>query len=233
MQDLISKNIIFQQDVYRNIIKPWSEPNQPFKDIDDNDISLGSIAIAAMERIQRDMILHINRGFNTRGDATRYGDGTFGVWYGSLDVNTSIFETAYLMIKQELAPEHEEMSIKRDRRVYKIFCDGVLVDLREKDNDFPSIISEEYTFTQSVGQRLRYMPGLIAPSARCRRTHNIQCIAANAVIFNINILNDYAEHVDLIYEFDCNKKEVFIQDKNLNPWFKISASQVTGDPRYL
>ena len=58
--------------------------------------------------------------------ATRYSDGTaYGVWYGSLDVETTVHETAwhwYRFVTDSCPAEDRE--IRTERRVFDVRCDG-------------------------------------------------------------------------------------------------------------
>ncbi len=100
---------------------------------------------------------------------TRYGDGSYPVWYGCLDERTTIYETAFHMIQEEMALKDHPIPIVRHRMVYKVACTAILIDLTKEKRYFPQLTdASNYRFTQQVGKRIRteMHPGLLAPSAR-------------------------------------------------------------------
>ena len=110
--------------------------------------------------------------------ASRYSDGSFGVWYGVDTVETSIYETVHHWRSRLLRDARFEQmviagdreSITGDRRIYGVRCDAALVDLRPQVSVYPALIDpESYHFTQPIGARLKTEghPGLITLSARC------------------------------------------------------------------
>ncbi len=59
---------------------------------------------------------------------TRYGNGSYGVWYGALALNTTIHETAFHMVKEESGIEGNTEVIHRERAVYRVRCKALLCD---------------------------------------------------------------------------------------------------------
>lgn len=108
--------------------------------------------------------------------ASRFSDGTFGVWYGCDSIETSVFETAYHWFKGLLTDagfEHER--VVAERQVYTVACDAALVDLRPAASGFTGLLHKtDYSYCQSVGARLHREghPGLITLSARHAAGHN-------------------------------------------------------------
>lgn len=110
--------------------------------------------------------------------ATRYSDGSFGIWYGADTVETSVHETVHHWknrllhdagFDQRVISGNRE-SITGDRLIYGVRCDAALVDLRPRIVDYPALVDpESYHFTQPVGARLKAEghPGLMSLSARC------------------------------------------------------------------
>ena len=100
--------------------------------------------------------------------STRYSDGLeYGVWYGALQLETTIYETVYhwhRFVTDSFALDKEVLG---ERRVFQVRCEAILIDLREARE--PRLVDKrDYSFTQQVGRHLwrRAQSGLLAPSAR-------------------------------------------------------------------
>lgn len=102
---------------------------------------------------------------------SRYSDGSFGVWYGSDTLETTIYETVHHWRNSLLADAGFTASgITIERRVHLVRCDAALIDLRSLVNQHQILVSAtDYTVTQQVGGRLHREghPGLVTASARC------------------------------------------------------------------
>jgi len=110
-------------------------------------------------------------GFPFRGwSRSRYSDGSFGAWYGSDTLETTIHETVYHWRNCLLADAgFNEAGITIERRVHLVRCDAALIDLRDRVTQHSMLVSQnDYTFTQQVGARLHREghPGLVTTSAR-------------------------------------------------------------------
>ncbi|MGE4531718.1 MAG: RES family NAD+ phosphorylase [Acidithiobacillus sp.] len=110
--------------------------------------------------------------------ASRYSEGSFGIWYGADTVETSVYETVYhwkaRLLRdagfEQMVISGNRESITGDRLLYGVRCDAALVDLRPRVAAYPALVDpESYHFTQPVGTRLKAEghPGLITLSARC------------------------------------------------------------------
>jgi RES domain len=127
---------------------------------------------------------------------TRFSDGLrYGVWYGSEELETTVHESAYhwkrFVLDAFPAEDHE---IVADRRVFLVRCQGFLVDLVGKENNFPALINpDDYSFTQKVGSHLvnNNQAGLRVLSARCQ--------GVNAAIFSKEVLSNPRDHCYLSY----------------------------------
>lgn len=206
MKDIFSSIVDFNADVYRNI-PALRRSIDFFDDIDDQKEDISNIA-NIVENLPKSDILpgmiaedfhystSISYPFSTEPFMkTRYSDGTYGVWYGSIEMNTTIAETAYHMINRESQIEgHNETTIIQERALYKVKCKAVLIDLSKKARHYPDLISNDYSLTQQIGKRLQLEghPGLLAPSARCYGT--------NTVIFNQNVLYNPRNNCYLTYK---------------------------------
>ncbi len=216
MGNIFSKSTDFCQDVYRNIVS-LRESQDLFDDLTDGDPELSSLAIGIEARVKENMPQGlIERGFHYSQAigypfdtqpfmASRYGDGKFGVWYGSADrLETTICESAYHMIQDESNIEGLNEIVVRERAVYLIFCEAILFDIVGKEKAFPQLLSNDYSFTQSIGRRLSQEghPGLLAPSARCK--------GINVVIFNPAVLKMPRLHCYLTYHLDPSTRKVTV-----------------------
>lgn len=102
---------------------------------------------------------------------SRYSDGSFGVWYGSDAIETTVYETVHHWHSRLLQDAgFMQPGIKIERKVYRVRADAALVDLRSAVKNFQALIDpNDYTLTHQVGARLHREghPGLITKSARC------------------------------------------------------------------
>jgi hypothetical protein len=214
---LFTKVTEFRKNVFRNIVS-LREQQDLFDDLTEGNTELSAIAIEAEARVKENMPLgFIEREFHYSQAigypfetqpfmASRYGDGAFGVWYGSVDsLETSIFESAYHMIQDELNIYGLREIVVRERAVYLVFCEGILIDLIGRERDYSQLISDDYSYTQSIGRRLAKEghPGLRAPSARCK--------GVNVAIFNPDILANPRNHLYLTYRFDPATRNVEVE----------------------
>lgn len=142
---------------------------------------------------------------------SRFSDGTFGIWYGSDSVETSVYETVHHWRAGFLADAGfdalvaggERESITGERKVYWVQCDAALIDLRRKTGDYPALVSpDSYAFTQQVGARLHREghPGLVSRSVRCS--------GENFGILNRNVLSNPQDCCWLTYRFTTSGVEV-------------------------
>lgn len=194
-----------------------SSSSEIFADLSDNkeDSELAEKAISAVMKKMDDHLCAI--GFPFEKDnfkASRYSDGTFPVWYGSMDLITTIYETVHHMIKATMTFKYEK-EVTRDRIIYDVFCQGLLIDLTRKKKYYPDLVSEDYRTTQRIGKQLSEQgyPGLLSPSARHHRGINVN-------IFKQNILSEPRVHSKLQYRLDPNERIVKVF-KNNKIWIEI------------
>ncbi|MBS4095687.1 MAG: RES family NAD+ phosphorylase [Sulfuricella sp.] len=111
--------------------------------------------------------------------ASRFCDGSFGIWYGADSVETSVHETVHHWREgiladagyDQLVARGERQSISGERKVYWVRCDAALADLRARVATYPDLLNpDSYRFTQEIGARLKREghPGLVTASARCK-----------------------------------------------------------------
>lgn len=187
---LLDRTRDFDGKAYRNIVS-LRESEDLFDDLTDGDASMSAIAAEAEAKVKSHIPLGlVERGFHYTTSitypfehepylVTRYGNGSFGVWYGSLALKTTIHETAFHMVREESGIEGNRDPIYRERAVYLVRCQALLVDLAGKEAEFPALVGPDYGFTQQIGERLRREghPGLLAPSARYRGGTNMVALS--------------------------------------------------------
>lgn len=118
--------------------------------------------------------------------ASRFSDGTFGIWYGSGDIETTVYETVFHWYAGLLSDAGFcQDGVMIERKVYWVRCDAGLLDFRPLVPDYPSLVHEhDYSLTQAIGARLHREghPGLTTMSARCA--------GENYAVLNPNVLSD-------------------------------------------
>jgi hypothetical protein len=229
--DLFAANVDFHRDLVRNI--PGIRESQHLFDDLSPDPADWQIAIAAegAERIATAAAL-ISRPFDygtvisysfdsAHWQATRYSDGsTYGVWYGSLDVETTVFETAWHWFRfvSDSYPS-EDREIVTDRRVFDVRCDALLIDLRGKHSTHPDLVNRRsYAFTQQIGRYVHEqgLNGLLAPSARCDGT--------NAAIFKQERLSNVRDRTFLTYRLNVVRDSFFAERTPGRKWIRLAPS---------
>lgn len=216
MDGLFDRNKDFDQTVVRNIVS-LRKSQDLFDDLIDTTEE-HDVLIAAEMHIKSDVGPGvIARGFHYSTAiehpfktepfmSSRYGDGTYPVWYGSLDLDTTIYETAWHMRNELLCIEKLDEAVNRERAVYHIDCRALLIDLSNKTIEYPGLIANDYSFTQQVGHRVHREghPGLLAPSAR--NTDGI-----NTVIFREDVLGNPNIQCYLTYSFNPMESQIKIE----------------------
>jgi hypothetical protein len=231
---LFDKTADFDGQSYRNVTS-LRESEDLFDDLNDGDEGASAIAAEAEMRVKDRLIDRFPENFYrsfhyTRSIIdypfksepylfTRFGDGTYGVWYGSLEMKTTVFETGFHMIKAELAVEGLDEVVVRERAVYRVKCSAILIDLRGKQNSFPKLVANNYGFTQQIGQRISREghPGLLAPSTRYNGT--------NIAAFNPDVLSDPRLHCYLTYFFDPLTLNIRVERTVGRTWLKVDGRQ--------
>jgi hypothetical protein len=139
----------------------------------------------------------VSPGLVFSGIKTRFSDGArYGVWYGSLDVITTIYETVFHWVRflSDSGFDNSQPVIT-ERRVFKVLIAGILVDLIGKEADFPGLIAvDTYDFTHRLGNYLYDMgqKGLLVQSAR-------NADGTNLASFTPDILSDPRHHLYVSY----------------------------------
>ncbi|OAI49451.1 hypothetical protein AYO45_02485 [Gammaproteobacteria bacterium SCGC AG-212-F23] len=146
--------------------------------------------------------------------STRFGDGTYPVWYGSIELETSFYETLYHWKRIYIeAPQGITTGLQQPittlRTIFTVNCQAALLDLRNKTRKNKELIDpnpHNYPQTQKIGQRIykEGYPGLITKSARIAKGENI-------VILKKEILTSPKHYNDYIYEYDLQTRKIQVK----------------------
>jgi hypothetical protein len=231
--DLFSANADFHDDLVRNI--PGIRESQHLFDDLSDDAADWDVAIAAeaAQRIPTTSAL-ITRPFDygsvisytfesAHWQATRFSDATqYGVWYGSLDLATTVYETAwhwYRFVSDSFPGEDRD--IVTDRRVFDVRCDALLIDTRGKERQYPGLVDRgSYAFTQQVGRYIHEqgMNGLLVRSARCDGN--------NAVVFKPERLSNARDRSFLTYRLNPLRDAFRAERTPGKTWLRFAPSTV-------
>jgi hypothetical protein len=229
--DLFSANVDFHDDLVRNI-PGIRESQRLFDDLSD-DARDWDIAIAAesAQRIPTPAAL-ITRPFDygsvisytfdsAHWQATRFSDGaTYGVWYGSRELETTVYETAWHWYRFVLDTfPGEDHEIVTERRIFDVRCDALLIDLRGKEVRYPNLTSRaSYTFTHEVGRYVyeQGLNGLLARSARC--------VGTNAAIFKAERLSKVRDRAFLTYRLNAARDTFVAMRTPGRTWLALTPS---------
>lgn len=222
MDELFEKNEAVNTDVKRNIVS-LRKSEDLFDDLYDDDDGSKEIAQAVEAHVKKNIPVDLlSRGYHyttsimfpfeaENYQRTRYSDGSFGCWYGSLELDTSIYETAYHNLQNEMSIADMEEIIYRERAIYDVKCEGILVDLRGHQKKYPQLIANDYSLTHQIGHRLSKQghPGLLVPSAR-------KPGGTNTAVFNRSILTNPRVSCYLSYYIDPIKNTIMVhRGKNM------------------
>lgn len=88
--------------------------------------------------------------------ASRFSDGSYGVWYGSESAETTVYESAYHWVRGLLSDAgFENLSVVAERKVYSVACNAALLDFRKAATDQPDLVHpSDYGLCQSIGARM-------------------------------------------------------------------------------
>jgi hypothetical protein len=231
--DLLSANIDFHGDLVRNI--PGIRASQHLFDDLSADPADWDVAIVA-EAVHRPVTEKalITRPFDygtvisytfdsAHWQATRFSDGTrYGVWYGSLELDTTVYETAwhwYRFVRDAYADLDRELVT--DRRVFDVRCDALMIDLRGKEGTHPELVDRaSYAFTQALGRYLveQDQNGVVVRSARSEGT--------NAAIFRASRLSNPRHRAWLTYRINVMRDRFVAERPGGRKWIAVVPSSL-------
>jgi hypothetical protein len=229
-EDLIREVTDYHGDLVRNI-QTIRVSQDLFDDLGGPAGQAVAIAAEAQSRIASDAPL-ITRPFdygtvitypfaNFNGHATRFSDGlAYGVWYGSLELKTTVYETVYHRHRflMDSFPSLDR-EIRGERRVFEVRCDAILLDLRGKERGEPRLVERSsYAFTQPLGAYLQAQGsnGLLVKSARCN--------GANAALFRAAPLSQVRDLCHLTYRLNPTEDRAVVERTPGETWLKIRPS---------
>jgi hypothetical protein len=155
--------------------------------------------------------------------ATRFSDGlAYGVWYGSLELETTVYESAYhwhRFVMDSFA--NEGRSIVGERRVLDVRCDAILLDLRGKEKRAPKLLDRrDYSYAQGLGRYLKTQAqnGLLVRSARTQ--------GENAAVLRPEVLSRVREKCFLSYRMNPRVDEITVERTAGRQWLKLRPSSL-------
>lgn len=228
---LCSSTLLFDGDLLRNI-KSIRVSQDLFDDLADNEFDRATAVTAsalAKDAAQEPCITRpfaygtvISYSFDAAPwQETRFSDGRrYGVWYGSLELETTVYETVfhwYRFVMDSFSEHGGE--IIGERRVFRAGCDALLIDLRGKEAAFPELRSrKDYGFCQRLGSWLveQGQNGVLVRSARCE--------GVNGAIFRQERLSNVRDLCWLTYRTVPGEDSVTVERKPGLPWLHIRPS---------
>jgi len=231
--DLVTAVVDLHDDLVRNI-KGIRAAQSLFDDLSGNpDDRVVAVAAESAARIPSDAPL-ITRPFdygavitypfvNYNAHGTRFSDGLdYGVWYGSLELETTVYETVHHwreFIADSFSTEDRE--IVGERRVYHARCDALLIDLRGKERRERRLLDRrDYRFTQQLGRYLKgqNQNGLLVHSARSG--------GMNAAIFRPGVLSRARDLCFLTYRTNPTQDLVRVERSPGRKWLEVKPSSL-------
>jgi RES domain len=153
--------------------------------------------------------------------ASRFSDGSFGVWYGCDSAETSVYETVYHWFSGLLTDAgFDKEFVIAERKLYAVACDAALLDFRPLVARHSALIHKtDYSYPQLVGARLHREghPGLITASVRYAAGHNY-------VVLNPGVLSNPRDHCQLTYRLEGD--HIAVEKQAGNTWLEIRTQSL-------
>ncbi|OYV78689.1 MAG: hypothetical protein B7Z65_09210 [Ferrovum sp. 21-44-67] len=150
---------------------------------------------------------------------SRFSDGTFGVWYGSESIETTVYESAYHWYRGLLTDAgFERTTVVAERKVYSVACNAALLDFRKSAEDHPDLLHpSDYAYCQSVGSRIHREghPGLLTQSVR-------RPAGTNVAIFNADILSNPRHNCQLTYRLEGD--QIMVEKQPGVEWVRLDVA---------
>ena len=155
--------------------------------------------------------------------ASRFSDGSHGVWYGSDTVETTVHETAYHWYHGLLSDAgFEKETVVAERKVYSVACAAALLDFRRVTPDWPQLLHpSDYSFAQAVGARIHREghPGLLVQSVRRPGGENV-------AVFNAAVLSNPRLNCQLAYRLEGER--ILVEKRPGQAWLELDARALAG-----
>jgi hypothetical protein len=233
--DLFLANRSINTDTYRNIVSLRESANL-FDELSDDPFDQ-AVAIQAELETKKEIYpstpAPIFKGFAYNAAIaypflakpfldTRFGDGAYGVWYGSMERITTIYEPCYHIYRAIVSVEDHPDIVKQERAVYDVHCEGILIDLSDKAADHPDLVSNDYGFCQLIGNRLQKEghPGVLYASARTN--------GLNLAIFNPRLLSNPRNNCFLTYLISTREKMIRVEREVARELVMIDVGSAFG-----
>jgi hypothetical protein len=229
---LFDQAVLYEGDLYRNVVSLRVSQNLA-DDLSDNPDDGDLFARAEIATKPRLPVPAINRPFETgygqavlypfvqaHWFATRFSDGSYAAWYGSLDLETTVHETAYHFRRRlidEVGLSQHTQPIIGERRVYRVAADALMIDLRGKLVEEPGLTDpQSYAVCQRIGRDLqqRRHPGVLTRSARCD--------GDNAVLFDQHYLSNVRDHCYLSYRYNPEDGAIDVERTPGQTWLRLN-----------
>ncbi len=153
--------------------------------------------------------------------ASRFSDGSFGVWYGCDSMEATVYESAYHWYRGLLGDAgYEKEQVIGERKLYSVACDAALLDFRQVVRDYPDIVHKtDYAYPQSVGARIHREghPGLLVPSVRYPG-------GESHVVFNPDVLSNPRLNCQLTYRLEGER--ILVEKKPGVTWLAIRITEI-------
>jgi len=151
--------------------------------------------------------------------ASRFSDGTYGVWYGSDSIETTVYESAYHWYRGLLSDAgFDRMTVIAERKVYSVACNAALLDFLKAADGHPDLLHpSNYAFCQSVGARIHREghPGLLTQSVR-------RPAGENMAIFNADVLSNPRQNCQLTYRLEND--QILVERQPGVVWVKLDVA---------
>lgn len=153
--------------------------------------------------------------------ASRFSDGSFGVWYGADAIETTAFESAYHWYHGLLADAgFQDAPVVAERKLYLVRCDAAMLDFRGSTPEHAALRHPtDYSLAQTVGARLHREghPGLLFQSVR-------RPAGENVAVFNPTVLSRPRHQCYLTYRLAGSAIQVE-KDPGVT-WFRIDLAHI-------
>lgn len=226
--NLITAAVDFNEFVFRNIATVITSEDLLDDLSEDPGARAYGEALVAQQRQGDDHYAHvIGRPFTygvsvapdtvCSGIRSRFSDGTsFGVWYGSLTVMTTVHETIFHWARFLADAGMQTETAITERRVFKVRATGILIDLRGKEKEFPDLISDHYDFTHHLGDYLYSagQKGLLVQSTR-------DVEGTNIAVFTPDILSDPRHQLYMSYMLENGAVRLSLDTYRAKKWLGI------------
>jgi hypothetical protein len=153
--------------------------------------------------------------------ASRFSDGSFGVWYASDVAEATVYETAYHWYAWFLRDAgFENEPVVGERKLYAVACDAALLDFRHVVAQYADLLHKtDYTYAQAIGARMHREghPGLVVPSVRYAQGDNY-------VVLNPAVLSKPRLLCQLTYRVDGPR--IVVEKTPGQTWMVIRTAEL-------